>query len=158
MGLRGGDPMSVLDAISNGRTGGRLDRGFSCHGITLYSNDIVPELHRAAATPREVPERLHELLDAGLDEFAANGVMVAEVALIAAELGGKGVAAIGPHLAGVLTDLPSPRRRVGSLRPCPPGISLAQPGRGDDITDEGTLPPSGGTVCAERGLTRHGAP
>ena len=104
MTLREGDADSVLHAISWGRRQGRLERAFSCHEITMYSNDIVPEPPPAATFHGEVPGRLRELLDAGLDEFVANGVMVAEVAVIAASVGGESPVTIGPHLTAVLTD------------------------------------------------------
>lgn len=102
--LREGDVESVLHAISWGRQQGRLERGFSCHEITMFSNDVVPDPGPAITGHGEVPGRLRELLDAGLDEFVANGVMVAEVALIAARVAGESPVTIGPHLTAVLTD------------------------------------------------------
>ena len=101
--MRGGDSLAWLDAVSRGRADGRLERGFSCRGHTLYSSDIVPE--QAPPSPhREKPGRMLELLDEGLDEYVANGVMVAEVALIAATVGEGYFCAVGPHLSSVLTD------------------------------------------------------
>lgn len=94
----------MLHAISWGRRQGRLERGFSCHEITMYSNDIVPAAEPAAMQPGEEPGRLLQLRDAGLDDYVANGVMVAEVAVIAANLGGDSPVTIGPHLTAVLTD------------------------------------------------------
>jgi len=104
MTLREGDAESVLQAIWWGRHQGRLERGFSCHEITMYANDIVPESAPAAQDRGEVPGRLRQLRGAGLDDFVANGVMVAEVAVIAATIGGESPVTIGPHLTAVLTD------------------------------------------------------
>jgi hypothetical protein len=103
IGMRGSGPLAVLDAISRAREEHRLERGFSCHGITLYSNDIVPEPRQETAARREVPGRLRELLALGLDEYVANGVMVAEVALITAKVSGERTV-VGPHLMAVLTS------------------------------------------------------
>ena len=48
----------------------------------------------------EAAGRLLELRAAGLDDFVANGVMVAEVALIAVHVSdADAVGAVGPHLA-----------------------------------------------------------
>jgi hypothetical protein len=95
---------NVLDAIARGREEKRLASGFSCHEITMFANDIVPEPPRPDAGPGEVPGRMRELTAAGLSEYVANGVMVAEVALIAARVAGDGPIHIGPHLTSVMTD------------------------------------------------------
>lgn len=102
--LRVSDAESVLLAIARGREEERLERGFSCQATTLYSNDLFPEPPRPPAVRGEMPGRLRELLDAGLDTFTANGVMVAQVAVIAATVGGESAVTVGPHLTAVLTD------------------------------------------------------
>lgn len=101
--LRDQDEPSTLLVLARACDQGRLERGFSCHGITLFSSDIVPEPPLPEAADHEIPGRLRELLAAGLSEYVANGVMVAEVALIAATVTGERIP-IGPHLASVMTD------------------------------------------------------
>ncbi len=100
--MRGPDPLGWLDALTTGREEGRLERGFSCQGQTLFSSDIVPE--RSAPARQEKPGRLLGLLEEGLGENVANGIMVAEVALIAAVVSAGSICALGPHLTAVLTD------------------------------------------------------
>jgi len=41
--IRSGDELGWIEAVGRGRDEGRLARGFSCGGATLYSSDIVPE-------------------------------------------------------------------------------------------------------------------
>lgn len=100
---RGGDA-DWLDALMVARDEGRLERGFSCRQTTLYSTDLVADPAAAEDARVERPGRMLELLEAGLDEHVANGVMVAEVALIAAVIDGGSVGAVGPHLSAVLVD------------------------------------------------------
>ncbi|GAA1478207.1 hypothetical protein GCM10009623_26530 [Nocardioides aestuarii] len=99
------DPLAVLEAISRGREEQRLEWAFSCHGITMFSNDIVPEPGADREPDGELSGRMRDLVDAGLSTYVANGVVVAEVALIAARVVDDGGAVhIGPHLTAVLTD------------------------------------------------------
>jgi hypothetical protein len=96
-----------LPAVSEGCQAGRLPYAFSCGRPTLYSSDIVPMDPRSEpeVDGHEPPGRLLELRAAGLDDFVANGVMVAEVALIAVQVSGAdAVSAVGPHLASVMVE------------------------------------------------------
>jgi hypothetical protein len=96
-----------ITAVGDGRYAERLEPAFSCGGRTLYSSDIVPispaELSRMDEL--EPPGRLIELLDQGLDELQANGVMVAEVAFIAITVRGiEGASTVAPHVGAVILD------------------------------------------------------
>lgn len=102
--MRGPDPFGWLDALSLAREDGRLVRGFSCHQTTLFSSDLVPEFPTYDPRPTEPTPRMCELLDAGLSEYAVNGVMVAEVALIAATVSDESAAVVASHLSAVLVD------------------------------------------------------
>lgn len=96
-----------VPAVSDGCLEGRLPYGFSCGVRTLYSSDILPMDAELVdeLDDLEPPGRLLELRKAGLDDFVANGVMVAEVALIAVEVSGAdAVSAVGPHLATVMVE------------------------------------------------------
>lgn len=96
-----------VPAVTHGCQEGRLPHGFSYGGRTLYSSDLLPmdpELARRLEE-REPPGRLVELRAAGLDDFVANGVMVAETALICVQVSGAdAVSAVGPHLAAVMLE------------------------------------------------------
>jgi hypothetical protein len=101
------DPAFWITAIGDGRLEERLEPGFSLREGTLFSSDIVPmspaETERMDAL--EPPGRLVELLDTGLDEAQANGVMVAEVALGAiALIGDDAAATVAPHVAAVIVE------------------------------------------------------
>jgi len=102
--MRGPDELAWLDALSAGRDAGRLQRGFSCTQQTMYSSDLVVELPAHEPHNADPPGRMRELLAAGLDEHVANGVMVAEVALIAARVSDGAAAVVAPHLATALVD------------------------------------------------------
>jgi hypothetical protein len=96
-----------ITAIGDGRYAERLEYAFSCGNGTLFSSDIVPMSPAEEARMDELdpPGRLVELLDAGLDEFQANGVMVAEVAFIAIGVAGDDAAAtVAPHVAAVILE------------------------------------------------------
>ncbi|GAB3253982.1 hypothetical protein [Nocardioides dilutus] len=96
-----------VPAVTNGCHQGRLPSGFSVVNHTLYSSDILPMDPELAdhLDEHEPPGRLVELRAAGLDDFVANGVMLAEFALIAVEVSGAdAVSAVGPHLATVLVE------------------------------------------------------
>jgi hypothetical protein len=101
------DPAYWITAIGDGRLEERLEYAFSCGNGTLFSSDIVPmsPAEVARMDDLEPPGRLVELLDAGLDEFQANGVMVAEVAFIAIGVAGDDAAAtVAPHVAAVILE------------------------------------------------------
>ena len=94
-------------SVTDGCHSGRLPYAFSCGQKTLYSSDIVPmaqeECERLDALAP--PGRLLELRAAGLDDFVANGVMVAETALVCVGVSGAdAVSAVGPHLATVMVE------------------------------------------------------
>ena len=94
-------------SVTEGCRTGRLPSGFSCGVRTLYSTDIVPldPETQEALDALEAPGRLVELRAAGLDDFVANGVMVAETALICVAVSGAdAVSAVGPHLATVMVE------------------------------------------------------
>ena len=96
-----------VPAVTNGCHEHRLPDAFSCGGHTLYSSDILPmEAELVDKLDRlEPPGRLLELRAAGLDDFVANGVLVAEMALICVEVSGPdAVSAVGPHLATVMVE------------------------------------------------------
>jgi hypothetical protein len=97
-----------VPAVADGAHDGRLPYAFSCGRPTLYCSDIaVLDVDRADVDTDalEAPGRLLELRAAGLDDFVANGVMVAEVALIAVTVSGPdAVSAVGPHLASVIVE------------------------------------------------------
>ena len=96
-----------VPAVTDGCHQKRLPSGFSVVDHTLYSSDILPLDPELADRLDELepPGRLVELRGSGLDDFVANGVMVAEVALIAVEVSGAdAVSAVGPHLATVLVE------------------------------------------------------
>ena len=100
-----GDELGWLDAVSLAREEGRLARGFSCCQGTLWSTDLVPKPTPPHRTRDEMSGRMVELIDAGLDPLVANGVVVAEVALLAAAISGdQAFCAVGPHLTAVLVD------------------------------------------------------
>ena len=104
-----GDPDDWVPVIGDARRDGRLPYAFSCGRQTLYSSDLVPlepfEDPGGGSASGPPPGRLVELLDAGLDDYQANGVMVAEVALIVVRVSGAdGVASVGPHLAAVMYE------------------------------------------------------
>jgi hypothetical protein len=106
---RAGEPDAWIPEIGEGRHSGRLPYAFSCGGPTLYSSDIVPERPVRSdgvdGVADEPPGRLVELLEAGLDELQANGVMVAEVAFIAMTVSGREAAdRLAPHIAGVILE------------------------------------------------------
>ncbi len=101
------DPAYWITAIGDARYDERLEYAFSCHGSTMYSSDIIPvsTAEEAAMDELEPPGRLVDLLEQGLDEFQANGVLVAEVALTAVAVAGDEAAeAVAPHVAAVITD------------------------------------------------------
>lgn len=105
--IAAGDRLGWLEAIFAAREEGRLPRGFSWGQATLYSSDIVPERASYDAEPEphdELPPRVLELLDAGLDEFTASGVMVAEVALVGVGLSEEAAGVLGPHVSAVLVE------------------------------------------------------
>jgi hypothetical protein len=96
-----------LPAVTDGCLQDRLPYGFSCGPRTLYSSDIPPMDAELAdrLDEREPPGRLVELRAAGLDDFVANGVMLAEFALIAVEVSGAdALSTVGPHLATVMVE------------------------------------------------------
>lgn len=96
-----------LPAVTEGCHSGRLPPGFSYGVRTLYSTDIVPMDPQLAdeLDALEPPGRLRELRAAGLDDFVANGVMLAELALTCVEVSGAdAVSAIGPHLATAMVE------------------------------------------------------
>ena len=97
-----------VPAVADGAHDGRLPYAFSCGRPTLYCSDIVAMDDDRADVDTdtlEAPGRLLELRAAGLDDFVANGVMVAEVALIAVTVSGPdAVSAVGPHLASVIVE------------------------------------------------------
>ena len=98
---------SWIPAVGNGRHEDRLPYAFSCRDHTLYASDIVPleRLDDSALSDLPPPGREVELLEAGLDEYQANGVMVAEVALQTVELlGAEAAGAVGPHVSAVLLE------------------------------------------------------
>ena len=101
------DPAYWITAIGDARYDERLEYAFSRHGSTMYSSDIIPvsTAEEAAMDELEPPGRLVDLLEQGLDEFQANGVLVAEVALTAVAVAGDEAAeAVAPHVAAVITD------------------------------------------------------
>jgi hypothetical protein len=96
-----------VPAVADGCHQDRLPSGFSVVNHTLYSSDVLPLDAEVADRLDELepPGRLVELRAAGLDDYVANGVMVAEVALIAVEVSGAvAVSAVGPHLATVMVE------------------------------------------------------
>lgn len=96
-----------VPAVTDGCQQKRLPVGFSFIGHTVYSSDILPLDPECLDRLDELepPRRLVELRAAGLDDFVANGVMVAEVALVAVEVSGaEAVSAVGPHLATVMVE------------------------------------------------------
>jgi hypothetical protein len=109
------DPAYWITAIGDARYAERLEYAFSCRNGTLFSSDIVPmsPTETARLDALEKPGRLVELLESGLDETQANGVMVAEVAFIVfAAAGEDEVGAVAPHLAAVIMD----RRTFAAMR------------------------------------------
>lgn len=113
--MQEGGGLAWLDAVSLAREEGRLDRGFSCRGQTLIATDLVLEPLPDRPDGSETPGRLRELMDDGLDEYVANGVMVAEVALIAATVADAAPATLTAHLGSVLIDS---RIFAAALRHC----------------------------------------
>lgn len=103
--VAGGHQMGWIDAVYAGRREGRLPRLFSTGGGTPLTSDIVPLAPGSGPYEESEPltERMRELVESGLSFVAANGVEVCEVGLIAAEVTGDG-AAVGPHVAAVLSD------------------------------------------------------
>jgi hypothetical protein len=96
-----------VPAVARGCHEGRLPYGFSCGIRTLYSSDIIPMAAETieAHDDLEPPGRLVELRAAGLNDFVANGVMIAELALLSvATAGAEVVGAIGPSLATVMVE------------------------------------------------------
>jgi hypothetical protein len=103
--MRDGDRDAWIPEVGEGRHSDRLPYGFSCGGQTLYSSDIVPEQLDKDGVEHDPPGRLVELLEAGLDELQANGVMVAEVAFIAMDVSGRAAAdRLAPHIAAVIFE------------------------------------------------------
>lgn len=104
--VRSGDPWGWLDALQIAAEDGLVHAGFSCGQGTLYSSDIVPQsTYDEEPTPREeMPGRMRDLVDAGLDEYTANGVLVAEFALMAVTVSESSGPVVGPHVGSVLVD------------------------------------------------------
>ena len=111
-----------IACIDEGRADGRLEHGFSCRNGTLFSSDIVPMSSLPEEREEDLgppPGRLVDLLDQGLSEHQANGVMVAEVAFIAITVSGvRGASTVAPHVGAVIFST------HGSSRPC---ASTARP-------------------------------
>lgn len=99
-----------ITCIGDGRHDKRLEYAFSCRNRTLFSSDIVPMSILEGGQKEEPgppPGRLVELLDQGLSEHQANGVMVAEVAFIAITVSGmSGASTVAPHVGAVILDQP----------------------------------------------------
>jgi hypothetical protein len=94
-----------VPAVADGAHDGRLPHAFSCDRPTLYCSDIAAIDEGVDSDDLDAPGRLTELRATGLDDIVANGVMVAEVALIAVEVSGPdAVSAVGPHLASVIVE------------------------------------------------------
>jgi hypothetical protein len=97
-----------ITCIGDGRQDERLEYAFSCRNGTLFSSDIVPMSSLQDGQEEEVgppPGRLVELLDQGLSENQANGVMVTEVAFIAITVSGvDGASTVAPHVGAVILD------------------------------------------------------
>jgi len=95
-----------VPAVTDGSHSSRLPYAFSGRRPTLYSSDLVPlDAVQEQVHDLDPPGRLLELRAAGLDDFVANGVMVAETALICVEVSGAdAVSAVGPHLAAVMVE------------------------------------------------------
>lgn len=100
---RGGD-LGWLEAVAVAREERRLERGFSCRQQTLYATDLTVEPRADLTPPYEMPGRLRDLIESGLDEDVANGVVVAEVVLLAATVSPGAGSAVSPHLTAVLVD------------------------------------------------------
>jgi hypothetical protein len=101
------DPAYWITAIGDGRYDERLEYAFSCGRGTLFSSDIVPlsEAGTKAIDELEPPGRLVELRRHGLDDLQANGVMVAEMALIAVQVSGTSAAQVlAAHVAAVILE------------------------------------------------------
>lgn len=100
--------MASVDAIDHGWLSPRSP----ALRVLLRGTHVVleryPALNRElkeAFDALEPPGRLLDLRAAGLDDFVANGVMVAETALICVEVSGaEAVSAVGPHLATVMVE------------------------------------------------------
>ena len=97
-----------VPAVADAAHDARLPYAFSCGRPTLYCSDIAAmddDRSDVDTDALDEPGRLLELRAAGLDDFVANGVMVAEVALIAVAVSGPdAVSAVGPHLASVIVE------------------------------------------------------
>lgn len=96
-----------VPSLTDGCHSGRLPYAFSGGKRTLYSSDIVPLDAEVAdeLDALEPPGRVVELRAAGLSDFVANGVLVAETALICVQVSGAdAVSAVGPHLATVMVE------------------------------------------------------
>jgi hypothetical protein len=97
-----------IPAVAEGCHEGRLPYAFSCGRSTLYSSDIPPMVDGRVdmdVDDLEAPGRLLELRAAGLDDVVAEGVMLAEFALIAVRVSGPdAVSVVGPHLASVIVE------------------------------------------------------
>lgn len=97
-----------IACIDEGRADGRLEHGFSCRNGTLFSSDIVPVSSLQEGQEEDLgppPGRLVDLLDQGLSEHEANGVMVAEVAFIVITVSGvHGASTVAPHVGAVILD------------------------------------------------------
>ena len=104
-----------ITCIGDGRHDDRLEYAFSCRNGTLFSSDIVPmsslQDEQSVGPP---PGRLVELLDQGLSEKQANGVMVAEVAFIVITVSGDRGGQHGRPACG--GDDPRPTRLRGPAR------------------------------------------
>ncbi|KRF36955.1 hypothetical protein [Nocardioides sp. Soil805] len=98
------DGLGWLWALSRAHDAGRLPAGSTWGHGTLYSTDLLPMDDVADPDRAAQPGRMRDLLDVGLSEQLANGVCVAEVALIAARVSPTGASAVAPHLAAVLMD------------------------------------------------------
>ena len=99
------DPAYWITCIGDGRHDDRLEYAFSCRNGTLFSSDIVPMPSLQDEQLGPPPGRLVELLDQGLSEKQANGVMVAEVAFIVITVSGdQGASTVAPHVGATILD------------------------------------------------------
>lgn len=97
-----GDEVGWLWALAKARQAGRLRRLFSCGGGGLLSSDLAP-LGREDVSGDPAP-RVADLMADGVSRRAAEGVSVAELALVVAHVSPDGVGAVVPHLNAVLLD------------------------------------------------------
>lgn len=89
-------------ALAQAHEEGRLPARATWAPSTLWSTDIVPE-RMSERSSGALSGRMMELMGAGLSEHVANGVCVAEVALIVAEVSGD-IGPVSSHLTAVMVD------------------------------------------------------